>query len=182
MIRGHDGALVIVRKREKTGEGPSGFKSSLGGQESEYDSVAVAHLRGTTFLTPSYNPISRLKKIRQALEGLAPQRALTEDDILTLVLSLDEDGPESVAKAIRDAHRQAAKLVERLHEIAAFLSDANLDALDSWGGHNENEFKFAVERGPGSVTFRVRWRERATIPTGGELEPPMLQHLGTHVV
>ncbi len=69
--------------------------------------------------------------------------------------------------------------MERLHEIAAFLSDANLDALDSWGEHNENEFKFAVERGPGSVTFRVGWEERATMPTGRELEPPVLQHLST---
>ena len=181
MIRGHEGALVILRKRETTGEGPAGFRSSLGGQESEYDPVAVAHLRGTTFLTPSYNPVSKLSKIRQPLEGLATGGAFTEDDVLTLILDLDEDGLDSAVKAIRDAHRQAVRLVERLHDIATFFSDANLDALNSWGGHNENEFKFAVERGPRSVTFRVGWEERATMPTGRELEPPVLQHLGTLV-
>ena len=155
------------------------YAAMISRHQSEFDIVEVAPLRGATFLTPSYNPVSKLSKIRKPLQGLAPQRTLTEDDILTFILDLDENGLDSAVKVIRDAHRQAVRLAERLHDIATFLSDANLDALNGWGGHNENEFKFTVERGPVSVTFRVGWEERATMPTRMELEPPVLQHLGT---
>ena len=181
MFRDHGGALVILREREKAGVGPTGIRSSLGGGESEYDAIPVANLRGKSFLTPGYNPISKLSKIRRSFEMITDGRGpvLLQDDVLEIVCPLDENGLDRLVIVVREAHRHALRLVERLHEMAGFLSNDNLDGLDQWGGHEENELKFTVERGPRGVSFRVNWQEKTTLEVGEGIRPPMHQHLGS---
>lgn len=178
MVRGHDGAIVVFRKR--SGEAPSGFRSSLGGGKAEYEAVTVAHLRGGTFLTPSYNPVSELSKIRGSIEDITggDDPDLSEDDVLDIVCGMGEQDLDWATKEFRLVQRHIARLAERLEDIATFLSDTNIDALDRWGGHDENEFKFHVERMERNITFRVRWDEQVTLHISDGLRSPKLRHLG----
>jgi hypothetical protein len=177
MVKDHGGALVIVRKR--SGDGPSGFRSSLGGG-AEYETVPVAYLRGQSFLTPSYNPVSELERIEADLLSVTGGRTsqVSEEDAVEIICSMSEAGLHDARRKIEAARRRAARLVERLIEIAAFVSDAGIDELDRWARHDENEFRFTLERVPQGLAIRVRWDQKVTLDLRADLRPPALKHIG----
>lgn len=174
-VRKQEGRLVVVRKRR--GEGPSGMRSSLGG-ESEYETEVVAQLRGQAFVGTGRNLVGLLTDIRQMLTDVVGDYPLplSDDHLLEMMLGMGDEQLNAAKSALDAARGNAIRLRQQLVDMASFLGGDNLSGLERWAGHPDADFHFRVRRERGAVTFIVRSNERTTLPLGG-LEVPELKHV-----
>ncbi len=174
MVKGYGGTLVVL---EKTVEGTTtGYRSSTGGGSSEYVAVPVGQIQGQDFLSPSYAPHSRYKKIEREIIDLHFGRggAALGNDVVDIVCELGEDRCVGAAKRLATVGVHVKNLMEKLQAAPAFLSDSCVSDLAKWSEHPANEFRFTVDVSKAGVSFRVSWQEHITLSRGSALTIPQL--------
>ena len=175
-MRDDDGALVVV----KTFDGPGGVRSSMGAATSNKVALAVARIRGRRLIDPNFDPMRELGKIDSylAVAYCAQAGPPTQDMVLNQVVALSDRELVAACASVRDAHKRAARLAERLGEAAEFLAETNLAGLERWAKHPDSRFHFTVERNSQGVRFVVRYNEWIQLPSADALHPPTLHALG----
>jgi hypothetical protein len=128
-----------------------------------YEEVDVGVLRGTTFLDrPAKFPRSRqVEGVLLAFDMIPEGQGI--DALYKLIDAGGENQVTVTAITVLRAVERALILAKDYADAADFMSNENLDALESWGRHRDNGFPFSIQRSDREIIFKLQDLSRARL-------------------